>query len=198
MEAIGKLEKKSRNIPYDILSTSAVLPDASGDAIAYLSCHRDRTGNEVHWALLIRSRPSSPPPKDVQSGTKKVGGIQGLYQFVISTFVPSKKPIAIYEGSVRIPEKPDWVCRLIPQPVASASIVADLGQNARLEEVGYRFEHEGIGLDEFRLTYGHREKEFSLRFRASGPLDVTCGTELHLSMVDQWTEQLLGKFFLKK
>ncbi len=197
MKSIGVFEKKSAETPFDTISTTAIVPPGNVDALAYFTCHSHvQPGKkEMHWSLILSSRPANPPPKNVLAGTKKVGGMTGLFNLVQMMFDASNPPLALSDVKVLVSEEKHWTCRLLPQAVPPNSVVADLGRNARLEEIGYRFTENERGLSQFSVLYDHEDKDFTILFQSNDELHLTCDEAIHIESAEDHIKTLLGRFF---
>ncbi len=177
------------------------LPDDSDSRIATLTVHHhDKPDSKDHlfWVLAIRPAPKSKPPEQVIEGNQRINGRQGLATMLADSLPPGVPGVASFKFQFLLPEG-QFTSPLVPAAVELGTghdAALRLSREARIEQVGYRFEGGAGGLEEVAIVYFHREKQYSVTIAAKGPLKL--GSPRWLPFMDDIGDLVVNAFFLSK
>jgi hypothetical protein len=163
--------KRAASKEGDLLALGPVLPDEEDARTAEAVVHR--RDDELHWALAVGPPPSAEPPTEVKEHDAKLGGRRGLSALLLGALPGGAPGIGAFRIRCFLPET-GFRCPFVPASVGEGSAQAAalrLGE-ARLEQVGFRFENGAAGIEELAIVYLHLKKEYSLNVRAKGPLKL--------------------------
>jgi hypothetical protein len=174
----------------DLVALGPTLPNANDERTAEVVVHRPAQG-DLYFRLTIGPCPPGDPPEHVREHDTKLGGPGGL-----SALLASGAPgLGAFRIRCFISEK-ELRCPSIPASVVEGSAHAAalrIGE-ARLEQVGYRFENGATGVEEVAIVYLHLRREYSLSISAKGPLKLR--SPRWLPFADDVIETALSTFFL--
>jgi len=176
------------------LSLGPVLPDGEDRRLAKLSVHQC-AGDELAWSLMLFPVPSSAPPSTIKDRDKQLGGRTGLLSIITEALPPGLPAVGGFMIRFRVPEV-GFACPLLPVVLGKDSgheAAMRLGREARLEQVGYRFDGGAGGIEEISIIYRHKTHEYSVIIAASGPLKLAPGR--WLPFADDISDLALGAFF---
>lgn len=198
----GDFWKKLENYKADTSETRGVftlgpiLPDDDDARIATAIVHRHEGEGELHWALAVRPAPPSEPPESVKRHDRLIGGRRGLCSLLMEAFAPGVPAVARFDVRLFFSDV-RFRCALIPTVVEQGGghdAALLLGRDARLEQVGYRFESGGVGgIQEVALMYLHVDGQYRAVTSAVGPLKL--GYRTWLPFADDISELVQNAFF---
>jgi|SRR5580704_2017235 hypothetical protein len=174
----------------DLIVLGPTLPDEDDDRSAETTVHRHEEG-DLRFSLTVRPRPPGDPPEHLTEHSTRLGGRGGLSAMLAS----SAPTIGAFHIRCFLSED-ELRCPLLPAPVDEGSAhAAALGiGEARLEQVGYRFENGAAGVEEVVVVYLHLRREYSLSISARGPLMLR--SPRWLPFADDVVETALTTFFV--
>jgi len=151
----------------------SVLPDAHETRRATALVHRHGDKDTLHWLLLVSLPPSADPPQEIRDSDQRVGGRIGLAALLADSFAPGPQ-VGRFLVRLHLPES-KFTCSRIPADPSEADQAAlTLGQGARLEHVGYRYEGGGAsGIEEVTLSYAHEKQRYVVQCFAKSPLKLS-------------------------
>jgi hypothetical protein len=187
--------KRSTSKNGDAIVLGLVLPDDQEPRLAELTVHRDAE-QEIHWSLSVLKAPEVPPPKAVVAQSEKLGGRCGLENLMKAGLPAGTPAVGLFRVRVMLPEA-RFACPTLPTAALEEyghGAALTLGQEVRLEQVGYRFQGGGaLGLEEVALVYLHRSREYAVIVTARGPLKL--GSPTWLPFATDAAELAVSAFF---
>lgn len=180
------------------LAVGPVLPDEEEPRIAKVVAH-SHDDQELHWALTVEQAPLDAPPEAIAEHSRALGGRQGLAALLAEALPVGVPAIALFRARVVLPEE-RFACALVPTVARKEQgheAALRLGRQARLEQVGYRFEGGGAGgLEEIAIVYLHQQHSYAVTLAATGPLKL--GAPTWLPFVDDVVDLAVSAFFSPK
>jgi hypothetical protein len=193
-EQAGDLSAEAR----DFLLLGPSLPTEDEPRVSELFVRPDREDGLLHWSLRVRIAPTTEPPTEVRKRDAEIGGQLGLAKIVTGSIPSGAPPVALFRIMCLV-DASLFSCRVLPAALRRGEqhdVALSLGSDARMEQVGYRFEGGANGLMEVVIVYLHRENIFSLQVFASGILRVESGRGKWLPYADDITALVRETFFI--
>ena len=151
----------------------------------------ERREDATRWYLHLGQRPAGDPPAAVQEQTDRVGGVSGLRALLAEGWESGLPPPADFRISVVLP-KPRWECLVIPALPLPFDPCLRLDADAKVEQIGYRF-NGPLGLREVVIIYYHDVDKYTLRCNARGLVELS--DDLALPYVDSVLGLAINSFF---
>ena len=179
------------------LAFGPTLPDEQDDRLAKAVVHRQEDLSELHWTLTVERAPSEEPPQQAREHDRKLGGRSGLSRLLAEALARDVSAVGTFRARCRLPRS-GYCCPTVPAMIekGSAHHAALLLGEARLEQVGYRFDGGVSGIEEISIVYLHVPEEYSLNIAARGPLKL--GSPRWLPFADDVVDLALSTFFVSK
>ncbi len=192
LKSLGVADKDSPGF----LRLGPVLPTGEERRMATVSVHQC-IDNEIHWTLTVRPAPTAEAPDRIRERDLSLGGRSGLAT-LLAHALPAGSDIASFKTQLRIPEA-EFTCAALPVKLDKNSghdTALRFGREARLEQVGYRFEGGANGIGEIAIIYLHSEGEYLINLNAYGPLKLSSDT--WLPFANEIRDVAIGAFFALK
>ena len=179
------------------LHLGPVLPSGEESRIATLMAHRC-IDDEIWWTLSVRPLPDSEPPAAVKDQDRLLGGRAGLIALLADPPSSGLATVGTLRVRFRVPETA-FVCSLLPAVLDKDSghdAATRFAREARLEQIGYRFEGGAGGIEEIAIIYLHKKGQYSVEVTANGPLKLTSLT--WLPFANDVHDLALSAFFARR
>lgn len=127
--------------------------------VAELFVHPRQGEGLLHWSLRVRSAPTTEPPTEVKGRDAEIGGHQGLAKILAESMTSGAPPVALFHITCLV-DASYFSCRVLPVALRRGEphdVALGLGNDAWMEQVGYRFEGGANGLMEAGIVYLHRD-----------------------------------------
>jgi hypothetical protein len=171
---------------------------ADADRIISLAIDLPVGDGELSWRLRASPRPTAPPPAWVPDFVASFGGEQGLRDTLKAGRVGGVPPACLLSVRIDVPEG-KFDCLVLPQtPPPEALFPTSLdgfAEEARLEQVGYRFDGGAHGIQEASITYYHDARVFQLQVRARTTLTAFDAAGRWLPVGHEVMDAVLPRFF---
>lgn len=135
---------------------------------AELNVARPPDGDVLHWRLIVKKTPDSPPPEQIANSSKGIGGFIGgmdLMRDVIGLSAPVAYFFATYHC-----EGTGAVCRILDH---SPRTLLDLsGVQGSMRQVSYRIEDGRNGLRDVSIDYDKEGDRYVVNLSLRMPLSV--------------------------
>lgn len=159
--------------------------------IAFLSVTRYE--DSLRLSFKVGPRPSAEPPAEFIRIADTLGGQDGLVALARSVF-GRHLPVVPCSIELRAPRS-QYKSLLLPAKLSQRELdlLGDLGETARREAVGFRFESGALGLTEVMLYYLHEEDEYLVSISAN--LAFKPGEKRWLPFADDVAEFVAQRLF---
>jgi hypothetical protein len=195
-ERLGSLKRRA-SAEGDFVSLGPALPEEHEPRVAEVVVHR-HDDQDLHWGLTVEPAPRAAPPEALAEHSRKLGGRAGLAALLVEALPNGIPAVATFRLRVLLPEA-DFTCAVVPADARKDQgheVALRLGREARLEQVGYRFEGGAGGIEEVAVVYLHKQARYSMNVAATGPLKL--GSPTWLPFASDVADLAVSAFFSQK
>lgn len=151
------------------------LPPPGGERYAFAEVLKpvDDSDAPLSWTLTVRRLPGGNPPDGVREANDRAGGLSGLKRLVDGAVDGGPIPVVDHRITFELPAA-SFSCPLLPRPVSKEErqILHELGQDAKVEQLGFRLRGGAEGLEEVALVFDDERRSLLLTVRVRSLLRV--------------------------